>query len=183
MKISLDRQLANLLVQLADPLPTVSRECVAAKDRRRVLQQLRLPARHLVRMHLVMRRNLGHCLLTPDRFQRHPRLECRRVVTSWLLHGLRSSVQARARSEITLYPCPKNRSQLCSSRSRIERSLNALLRCFGRELMKTVRAPPATAARSCEVRPALSNSTSVGLNSRSNAATSRARKVGEDGRN
>jgi len=46
-----------------------ARECVAAKDRGRVLQQLRPPARHLVGMYLVMRRNLGHCLFTPNRFQ------------------------------------------------------------------------------------------------------------------
>src|SRR5450759_1034920 len=122
MKISLDRQLANLLVQLADPFPAVSRECVAAKDRGRVLQQLRLPARHLVRMHLVMRRNLGHCLFTPNRLQGHTGLERRRVVTSWLPHGLRSSVHIRARHKIHLYPCPKNRSQLstgCLSCARV----------------------------------------------------------------
>jgi hypothetical protein len=56
-EISLDCQLADLLVQLADLFLAVGSDRGAAENRRRVLQQFRLPARYLVRVHLVVRCN------------------------------------------------------------------------------------------------------------------------------
>jgi hypothetical protein len=42
-EITLDRQFADLLVQLTDPFPPVGLDRVAAEDSRRLLQQLGLP--------------------------------------------------------------------------------------------------------------------------------------------
>src|SRR5271169_3347912 len=59
------------------------------------------------------RGNLRHRLLSPNRFQCHPRLKCRRMVPSWLLHGFPPSGYVSSRAEIHLYPCLKYRSHLC----------------------------------------------------------------------
>jgi transposase InsO family protein len=61
------------------------------KHRRQVLQCLRLPGRHLVRVHLVVRRNLRYRLLAPNSLQRYSRLKRRRQIPSWLPHESRTS--------------------------------------------------------------------------------------------
>ncbi len=53
-----------------------------------------------------------HGLLTSNRFQCHPRLERRRVITSWLSHGYLPSGCHIAPAELHLHPCPKNRNHL-----------------------------------------------------------------------
>jgi hypothetical protein len=52
---------------------------------------LRFPSRHLVRGHLVVRRDLRNRLLSPDRFQGHPRLKRRGMLSSRLPHESQSS--------------------------------------------------------------------------------------------
>ena len=75
MKIPLNCQFADLLVQLSNPLPAVTVRRSTAESVRQMLECLVLPARHLVRVDLVVRRNLGNRLLTPNRLQGHPCLE------------------------------------------------------------------------------------------------------------
>jgi IS30 family transposase len=106
-------------VQLPNALLTVTRHRFGTENSRRILQQLALPRRHLVRVHLVMRRDLRDRLLASDRFQRHLRLELRGMITSWPSHGLPSG---HARTEIPLYPCPKYRSQLYYRASEAEQA-------------------------------------------------------------
>ena len=92
--------------------PAVRGQHIPAEDRRGVLQQLRLPDRYLGRMDLVVRRDLRHRLLTPDRLQGHSRLERRRVVSSRFLHGYPSSGCSFAPADFHLHPCPKSRGHL-----------------------------------------------------------------------
>ena len=100
-------------LQLPDTLLAVRGQHIPTEDRRGVLQQIRLPGRHLGRMDLVVRRDLRHRLLTPDRLRGHSRLERRLVVSSWFLHGYLPSSCYFALTDFHLHPCPKNRSYLC----------------------------------------------------------------------
>src|SRR5688572_13104616 len=99
-------------MQLTNPFSLIGQRSVATENSCCILQELVLPCRHLGRMHLMMRGYLCHRLLPADRLQRHSRFECRRMITSWLSHGLRSSGYVAARLEIHLYPCPKKRGHL-----------------------------------------------------------------------
>ena len=63
--------------------------------------RLALPGAHLVRMYLVLGRDLLDRLVAPQRFQRHPGLEFRRKPAS-----IRHLVFLRYPVEYTLAPCP-----------------------------------------------------------------------------
>jgi hypothetical protein len=77
-KIPLYRQLADLLVQLPNPLTlSAGLSGGVAKNARRVLQQLAPPAGNLVRVHVMMGSELRQGLLALQGFQSHSRLECR----------------------------------------------------------------------------------------------------------
>ena len=61
----LDRQFADLRLQLPDTPLAVRGPCISAEDSRGVLQQLPLSGHHLGRMDLVVWRALCHRVLTP----------------------------------------------------------------------------------------------------------------------
>ena len=71
------------------------------------LDRLSLPAAHLVRMNLVLGRDLLDRLVAAQRFQRHPCLEIRREPTP-----LRHLVFLLYKAEYTLAHCPTSWDQL-----------------------------------------------------------------------
>lgn len=64
-------------MQLTDPLLAVPGQPLRAEQCFQILKHLRLPRRHLVRVHLVVGGDLRDSLLTPDRLQGYLRLELR----------------------------------------------------------------------------------------------------------
>jgi transposase InsO family protein len=70
-------QLADLLAQLPDLFFAILSHQVVPKDRRQVLQHLRLPRRDLVRMNLAVRGDLCNRILATDGFQGYLCLETR----------------------------------------------------------------------------------------------------------
>ena len=102
-KIPFHRQLADLGVKVADLRFMVPAGAVGAvrKHSAQTLNRLALPRAHLVRMHLVLGRDLLDRPVAPQRLQRHSGLEIRREPAP-----CRHLVSLRYPAEYTLASCP-----------------------------------------------------------------------------